>query len=310
MKNALSILSAVACTAGAAVFAQQTPASQPGQPAAPEGVTAAATPAREVEPPAPETLAPAATPAPAAAPAPAPAAAPAAPAPAAAPAPTCKVCPTEPRADTPTERKAQQTLQKIVDKYASRGMSVLMAKTGKAFPDAAGVAVGQSTEIIDGRGQRTVTVTITNKDGKSTTYSLISPVGDEANAPAAPQAATPGAARVQPRGPHAGGFHDGMSEAMLRRVASICDLLAGVHDKATADAAAPQLDKQCLDLENMIAASRSRTLPQRYLARMIRTYNDAMEAGINKMENLITEMAAKDYYGSSAMKEVAQKFCR
>lgn len=189
-----------------------------------------------------------------------------------------------------------------------------MAETNKAFPDAAGVSVGQSTKIVDGQGESTVTVMITDKEGKTTLYALSSPVGDSPQLnrplPAKNDRAKAGSRPGRVQGPQRGGFRDDMTESMLSRAEAICDLLSGVHDKETADAAAAPLEKQCLDLENMIEASRSRRLPQAYIARMIRQYNNAMESRIGKMEALITEMAAKDYYGSSAMKETAQKFCR
>lgn len=296
MKNTFIIVSALACTAGTAVYAQQAPT--PAAPSAPA-------PSAEA-PPAPPA---APTPAPAPKPAPAPA-----PASAASEAPAPKVCPTVPHVPTAAERKAQQTLQQVVDDYATKGMGALMMAANKAFPEAAGVAVSQDTKIVDGRGQRTVTATITDKEGKSTAYTLICPVSDQDSARQAPgtgaTASMPATSPAKVQGPHQREFSDGMAEAMLQRATAICDLLAGVHDKDSADAAAPQLEKQCLDLENMLEASRRRNLPQRYVARMIKKYNGAMEAGIGKMESLITGLAAKDYYGSSALKEVAEKFCR
>lgn len=301
MKNVLCILTALACSAGTGLLAEVTPASAP----APQGNTVLAPSA-----PAPAPDSPGAPSAPgeqAKVPQLSPAAEPASPsAVAPATAPEKKRQPAAPDAQT----QVAEQLKKVIEAHAGEGVGAMMRAVNEAFPDSASVSVQEYTEVVAGEGSRVLSVSVVGKDGTKSTSTLRKPL-DKKYAHVTPAEALrksrawPG----PPKQPDLGAFRDEMAEGILARADHICALLGGIRDRATADKAAPRLWEQCVQLEDMLTASRARRLPQRYLGRLIQKYNGEMEARFYKMDHLISALAAENYYGSATLRRAAEQLC-
>ena len=325
MKNVLCILTAVACSAGTGLLAEVVPAPAP----APQENPSPATPAPPPEAaPAPAEDAPATTPAPeeqAKEPQSAPAAA--------APAPTAVVSAavvsaaetsaTAP-AMTPEQSAASATLptsadastqvaeqlKKVIEAHAGEGISAMMREVNKAFPDSASVSVEENTEVVNGEGSRVLSVSIVGKDGTKSTCTIRKPLEKKVlNLTPADVLRKSRVGVAQPPQPDLGAFRDQMAEGILARADHICTLLDGIRDRAAADKTAPRLWEQCVQLEDMLTASRARRLPHRYLGRLIQKYNGEMETRFNKMDHLISALAAKNYYGSATLRRAAEQLC-
>lgn len=320
MKNVLCILTALACSVGTGLLAEVAPAPQENPslatPApAPDAASAQTENAHAAAPPAgeqakePQPAPTAASPAPAAeVSAPETSVTASAPNPEAQqPATPASAAPSAP-ADASTQVAEQ--LKKVIEAHAGDGMSAMMREVNKAFPDSASVSVEENTEVVNGEGSRVLSVSIVGKDGTKSTSTLRKPL-DNKYAPITPAEALrksrawPG----PPKQPDLRAFRDEMAEGILARADHICTLLDSVRDRETADKAAPRLWEQCVQLEDMLTASRARRLPQRYLSRLIQKYNGEMETRFNKMDHLISDLAAKNYYGSATLRRAAEQLC-
>lgn len=296
MKNVLCILTALACSAGTGLLAEVAPALQENPSSATPAPAPAAVPAVKEQAQEPQPAPTAASQAPAAE--------------VSAAAPASK--PEQPATPAPADASTQvaEQLKKVMEAHAGEDMGAMLREIIKAFPDSESVSVEANTEIVNGKGSRVFSVSILDKDGTKSTCTIRKPLEKKAaNLTPADVLRKSRVGVAQPPQPDLRAFRDEMAEGILARADHICTLLGGIRDRETADKAAPRLWEQCVQLEDMLTASRARHLPQRYLGRLIQKYNGEMETRFNKMDHLISALAAKNYYGSATLRRAAEQLC-
>ncbi len=291
MKNVLCILATLACSAGTGLLAQEAPASQPAPQENSSPSTQASAPPSGEQAQAPQ-------------PAPSVAEPDGAPTPATAPAHASEPAqPASPSSSADGDRqKIVEKLNQIIAAHADQGLGRLMKEVGEAFPDSASVSAGESTEIVNGQGSRVITVSVTEKDGTTSTGTFRKPLIQK-DQPSASSDSDSGKGDAALNADASS--CDEMAEGIIGCADRICDLLGNVRDKATADRLAPQVWEQSVRLEDLLTASRARRLSPSYLATLAQKYNAEIEARFDKMDRLVSQLSWKDYYGSSTLKRAA-----
>lgn len=221
------------------------------------------------------------------------------------PAAEVKKAPTTPPAAPTAQESPQEALQRLLrDLPPDTDTSEILQKAQDILPNACSYSICESTQSVNGKGQKAVTLTLIGNDGKeielTKTWDQPAPTDE-------PVAKLPDFSPES--NPILQSFSDPLSESVIAQAEHLCDLLQSITNKETADAAAPKLQTLCKSLESDMTALRGRRLSPMTEGLLLLKYEDAMNAVLPKTDALITEIAAKNFYDSEALKAVAETFC-
>lgn len=213
--------------------------------------------------------------------------------------------PITPPAAPTAQESPQEVLQRLLrDLPSDTDTSVILQKAQDIFPNACSYSVCESTQSVNGKEQKAVTLTLIGNDGQEfeLTQTWDQPTPNNEPAAKLPDFSPENSPILQ-------SFSDPLSESVIAQAGHLCDLLQSITNKETADAAAPKLQTLCQSLESDMKALRGRCLSPMTEGLLLLKYEDAMNAVLPKTDALITEIAAKNFYDSEALKDVAETFC-
>lgn len=221
-------------------------------------------------------------------------------APAPVPAPTTPPAPAAPQA-TPDETLQQfvETLPPDADK------SGLLQKAAECFPNALAYSFAESSQYTDGQEKKAITLTLIDQDGNRKEFTKTWEPQKPANAGTAtmPPFSPTDAALVQ-------NISDPLIENIIEQEKQLCILLQSIKDKETADAAAPKLQLLCQAIEAKRDVAFNRQLSPVTKKVLRKKYAKVGKAVFSKADSLISDIAAKKFYGSDALKNVAEPWLR
>lgn len=184
--------------------------------------------------------------------------------------------------------------------------SEMLQKALELFPNTSAYSVSESTQSINGKGEKTITLHLVDKDGGELTFSRTwdqeAPTSFDWDTTATPPFSPEDSPVIQ-------SFSDPLTESIIEQGQQLCDLLQSITTKEEADAAAPKLQALCQSLESNLATSRSRRLSPMAEGLLLLKYEDALNTILPMTDTLISDLAAKNYYGSEALRAVAESFC-